>query len=281
MCGTDSPGIDRLATWLRTTLLVAIWSTLVGGVSLLVARRLGGSLDAPLATGDLFAVGWSFSAMAILLRSWPAEGASSSRLFRSTLGSWAPWFLAVLGAAAVSLPNSPTAGLVLLWGMLLAAGATATRFGGLARLPSRLPRLFRRGSLPIAPSRRSPANLDHAGFKFPAGRPAPSQILVRFERADHDIIRGRVRAIVPAGRRTASTHVAFCPPFLESPRVEIHSRAPAASARIEAGQVLPHGARFDVRLSRPSPGESKVSIEFSAKGMLPTARPQQPSEREN
>jgi hypothetical protein len=66
-----------------------------------------------------------------------------------------------------------------------------------------------------------------------------------------------------AGERSASVHLAFCPPFARAPRVElVQSDGPAA--RIKTVQVLPYGARFDLGFSAPAAEGDAVLLQFSA-----------------
>ena len=78
-----------------------------------------------------------------------------------------------------------------------------------------------------------------------------------------ELLRGWLRVPLVPGQRSASVHVAFCPPFGRAPRVEVEQRA-GPSARIKSAQLLPHGARFDLKLAQPSESAGFILVEFSA-----------------
>jgi hypothetical protein len=75
---------------------------------------------------------------------------------------------------------------------------------------------------------------------------------------------GWLRLPLEAGQRSGNLHVAFCPPFAEPPEVHFEqSGGPAGS--IKAGQVLPYGARLEVKLAAPAQQPESVLVRFSAK----------------
>jgi hypothetical protein len=78
-----------------------------------------------------------------------------------------------------------------------------------------------------------------------------------------ETLRGWLRAAVAPGQRSASVHVAFCPPFPRTPRVLVEQRE-GPPTRIKTVQVLPHGARFDLKLAQPSESAAHIVLEFSA-----------------
>ena len=62
---------------------------------------------------------------------------------------------------------------------------------------------------------------------------------------------GWLRMPLAAGQRTGSLHVAFCPAFGQAPQVEVEPVC-GPDCRIKAAQVLPYGARLDVKLDEPA-----------------------------
>jgi hypothetical protein len=72
------------------------------------------------------------------------------------------------------------------------------------------------------------------------------QQFVRRRSARGDELAGRIRVEFPLGAKHAVTHLAFCPPFARTPRIELGPAADApASATVT--QVFPHGARIEVK----------------------------------
>ena len=69
--------------------------------------------------------------------------------------------------------------------------------------------------------------------------------------------------MLAAGQRTASVHIAFCPPFAQTPEVSAEQTA-GPPARLKTVQVLPYGARFDLKLAAACPESADVLLEFIA-----------------
>ena len=78
-----------------------------------------------------------------------------------------------------------------------------------------------------------------------------------------EIITGWVKTEFQPGERTAVLHVAFCPPLLQAPQVQIEQLSGPA-ARIKVGQVLPQGARFEIRLNTSGTQAETLMLEFVA-----------------
>ena len=79
-----------------------------------------------------------------------------------------------------------------------------------------------------------------------------------------DTCYGWLRATFEAGQRTESIHVAFCPPFLQTPKMHVE-QLDGPTTRIKVAQLLPYGARLELRLAEAS-GNAVVEaiIGFSA-----------------
>ena len=65
------------------------------------------------------------------------------------------------------------------------------------------------------------------------------------------------------GQRSGSLHVAFCPSFEQEPQVEAEPVC-GPDCRIKAAQVLPYGARLDVKLDEPAAQDASVLVWFFA-----------------
>jgi hypothetical protein len=74
---------------------------------------------------------------------------------------------------------------------------------------------------------------------------------------------GWLRMRLSAGQRTGSLHVAFCPSFDEAPQVQAEAVS-GPGCRIKAAQVLPYGARLDVKLDEPAAEDESVLVWFHA-----------------
>ena len=90
-------------------------------------------------------------------------------------------------------------------------------------------------------------------------------VLQRFERSISptmgEIIHGTCRARFAVGQRQESVHLAFCPPLKNQPVVEVETvDGPAATVKVAL--LVPHGARFDIRLDESPEEQGDVVIEF-------------------
>ncbi len=101
-----------------------------------------------------------------------------------------------------------------------------------------------------------------AGERLTAEEQLVQQLTRTTTAAGADVLRATLYASFPPGSRTASVHVAFCPPFASLPHAEFH-QASGPAARIKLAQLLAHGARFDVKLSSPAAESQTVCIELT------------------
>jgi hypothetical protein len=69
------------------------------------------------------------------------------------------------------------------------------------------------------------------------------------------------------GQRTIILHLAFCPPFAQTPEIEFEQESGPA-ARIKLGQSLPYGARLDVKLQSPADDSTTLAIRLLATARL-------------
>ena len=96
-----------------------------------------------------------------------------------------------------------------------------------------------------------------------------TQQLVRSRSADgSEILSGWVRVSLAAGQRTASVHVAFCPPFARTPILTVDQIA-GPPGRVKTIQLLPYGTRFDLKLPQSNEKPSSVLLQFSAQSKPP------------
>lgn|GEM_PF-1191157 len=79
-----------------------------------------------------------------------------------------------------------------------------------------------------------------------------------------ETLRAWVRVPLVAGQRNASVHLAFCPPFDGKPTLEIVQRS-GPEARIKVVQLLPLGAKLDVKLPQVASLDGCVVLEVLAK----------------
>lgn len=97
-----------------------------------------------------------------------------------------------------------------------------------------------------------------------------TQHVTRSLAAGTDSYSGWLRVPFAAGQRTGQGHLAFCPPFSQTPQVEFY-QADGPEGQIKLGEVLPHGCRFDLRLMQPAEDATSLAIEFVASAPAPAA----------
>ena len=117
------------------------------------------------------------------------------------------------------------------------------------------------------PEKTAAAEVHPAG-----GRPATAaescpghllQRLERYERADGaDCLRGQLRLTLPAGSRSAHGHVGFCPPFAETPAVQVSTDHDGVEAVVSATEVLPWGVRVECRLDEPAEEAVEIPVDL-------------------
>ncbi|HWC88193.1 MAG TPA: hypothetical protein VG433_01000 [Pirellulales bacterium] len=233
--GPSAPWPAGLLAGLKLCLL----GSLILAAAVLMERRLGGDMAAPLGAGWLAAVAAAAVLVAHLARrcdSFRSATEPNSAAPPITATSWSSTCACIVLAGALSLPGSSPAGLAALWGIVLVGE------GGwwLSRL--RLP--------------HSPADRDIAEAPW---------IVQQARRDRHGDGRERVvgwmRVDLPAGQRVAQAHVAFCPPLEQTPAIELRQTSGPA-ARLKLGQALAYGARFELKL--PEPGPASIVLEYTA-----------------
>ncbi len=76
-----------------------------------------------------------------------------------------------------------------------------------------------------------------------------------------DVLQGTLHVTFAHEQRQESVHVAFCPPFRATPQLDFET-GDGPDVQIKLGQLLPYGARFDLKLAAPGP--ASVTVEFTA-----------------
>jgi hypothetical protein len=90
------------------------------------------------------------------------------------------------------------------------------------------------------------------------------QITRRLNEDGVEELAGWLRLTFAAGQRTGSAHVAFCPPLAVAPQVTVE-QIEGPEARIKTAQLLPYGARFDLKLAAAADEDTSVLLQFTAR----------------
>ena len=291
--GSVSGRLDRPVADLQHCSVGTLVGLLAAAALVLVWRRLAGALASPLPSSAMLLVGLTSAGAAACVRfPWkhaPRPGGHSGRLDRSQALRWlaltSPSISLLAIGAALTLPGTPVGGLLVFWAVL-----------GVEELYTWRPRLGRhRRSRPTAlsaslsaaiavpapstsktdsalPAELAAAAATAAAFQPPTVELPPVvpalevlQQLTRRHAADgSEDLSGWLRMPFAPGQRTASLHVAFCPPFARTPEVSAQ-QLDGPAVRIKTGQLLPYGVRLDLKLASAADSAADVLLRFSAR----------------
>lgn len=271
-----STTFDKLPAWKPwpESLVRSAAAGLVGLLTLAAVlvswRRLDGGLSRPLELPGLVLVAVGVAVLA-------AAGRAACRYPVSTRTpgrrDWVPAVTVSAAVVAVGLavgvPGTSTAGLVLLW-TILAAEELGAWLGSFLRRRGQNPDLKpagcgRRDVVQDAKFPTPTAQLPTPNSQLPT--PPDADVLQQLTRSraagGGETLAGWLRVGLSAGQRSTSVHVAFCPPFARTPKVAIQ-QLDGPTARIKTVQLLPYGARFDIKLSTVSEAAESMLLQFSA-----------------
>lgn len=241
----------RVRSWPQ---LAWVPSAILLGISLLlVARRLSGALDQPLPAGLLLLTIAVASLTAwVSIRVFDANPHARWAIFGISAGA-----LALLGAA-LSLPGTSGQLLGTLWtSIVVVIGLLATDV---------VPR-----------KRRTNVRAADASAGQTGEVEEPSSIewqrLSRLRTdAGEDRLEGWVRLECAPGQRSDVVHLAFCPPFGQTPVLGVQCGS-GPSARFKVTQLLPYAARIEVKLDALPQEPVSVMVLFTATSPAPLNNP--------
>jgi hypothetical protein len=236
-------------------------------VLVLIARRLAGALVEPLPLA-----GWLSIALVVALwlrwfDGWLAEkpAAPAERWLASV---WLAPVMALVAALVLWLPGTRVIAPISFIAIVALGGAGSNLLGRLlarpASRPARIPISLGDDTSPTDLSEsHSDAEVDEESEVGSSLAPAIIQQLVRRrEPGETESLRGSLRTEFAVGQRTASAHVAICPPFESAPRCQAAVAAgPAAEVRVAT--ALPFGVRFEIKLAQAAIEPGSVVVEFA------------------
>jgi len=176
----------------------------------------------------------------------------------------------ITGGVTLSLPGTSVGALAGLW-LIVAITEAAGWWLGPRTIPlhdrhqSAAPRS--RGSLPLnersSGQRQSgSAPLDRNSSISADPLATEEQRLVRGKDAGGaECVQGWVSAAFLPGQKTATVHVAFCPPLSAVPGLELR-QVDGPAARLRTVQALVYGARLEVKLAAPAEKAESVRVAF-------------------
>jgi hypothetical protein len=260
--------------------------------AMLAARRLSGSIERlPGPVGLLAVCGTGILLIAISDAAARITRTSRASCSRSgpggRLATYASRIGLVIALAAVAAPSFgppdaagrlPSGRAATLAAVVAAAFAVLGPFAA-GRLGTAI-RDRRQARADPSPAAARVVKAAHAGDDADArandeADPLPGRLLQRFERYalpdQSDCLRGRLSLTVPAGARAAHGHVGFCPPFAETPAVDVTTDCDSIEAMVSAAEILPWGVRVECRLDEPAEEAFEIPVDLVARS--PAVRP--------
>lgn len=253
---------------------------LLGLVAVLIGwRRLAGALDEPLPPLPLLLTGALLAVAGVGVRlAWQSTRQRDCRR-QANLSMWLSCSACLLAiAVAVSLPRDDWWVAAGFWALLVIEETWAWRPAVWRRTRRDAPATP--APPPDPPRTASPEVLSPEPPVQPPVEPQPDppaatpvatpaegvlQQLTRSRAADgSERLSGWLRAPFLAGQRTASVHVAFCPPFAAIPELSVKQIA-GPPARVKTAQLLPQGVRLDLKLASSAEEPHDVALQFSAR----------------
>jgi hypothetical protein len=258
----NPPLVDRISLRLANLFGAILVVALAIAALVLAARRAAGGLSEPLPSISIISTGL----IAAIAAAGSRRLAGSPNRAAAALVRWLPGLALVALAIAISLPGSSPAGLAFLWIAIVVEEIWTWRQSRAIRA-AMLPTARRSSSTPpdapplhdLKPAQPSPPNMQP---------PAPTsdvvQQLVRTRSAAGlDRMQGWLKTEFEPTERNATLHVAFCPPFDETPRLTV-LQVSGPAARVKPVQLLPYGVRLEVKRLLAGHDPATVVLEFSA-----------------
>jgi hypothetical protein len=233
---------------------------------LICVRRISGALSEPLPTAVFLSVGGLLSLSAVVFRAaFPLANWRGSRMALYA-NRGVPSVVLALWAVGLSLHETSSGGLFGLWGLLVAEETWSWgRLWQYESAPKEPNGVAERPSLAASQSDRSRAGAMVLGEEDEDIEDISQQVVRRRQPDGSETIEGWVRSEFLQGQRNGAAHIAICPPLDRVPQC-FAEQMDGPAAQIKIGQVLPYGARFEIKLDTPAERATSVIVEFSIHG---------------
>lgn len=265
---------------------------LCGVALLLAARRVAGAMQPPADGSLLVLVGAILALAGAVLRCgwfWPFEETRRDRydhsilfLFRMSLARCdrydrailcAPTVPLVIIATTLTFSETPVWITLTMWFLVLGGEAVSLHLTPGVRI-SFHPQAAGRGETTVPPSSDQDLPIRVADVGASAVRAHDSElaelapeVLQAFTRSQlpdgSDIMQGRLRGHFQPDQRSISLHLAFCPPLAAVPVLNVE-QLEGPDVSVKQVQVLPYGARLDLRRKSNIQESSTVLLEVHA-----------------
>ena len=233
--------------------------------AVLLLRHRAGMFQQPVPAAGLVAVGVLLTLLFAWFHGIQWEQFTQSRLTVVHCLEWClPLLLSTLVTLSISLPGSSPAALAVMWSLLGTSEASWTTAMLIARRRQQTDTLT--PSLPTADlSTDNQLELNDSLEESLESPPAEliQQMTRRLRTDGGESISISTQASFAAEQRTATVHLAFCPPLEEPPAIECH-QLDGPPCRIKTAEAQVYGARFEVRLQDRWPDPSQVQFQVEA-----------------
>jgi hypothetical protein len=228
---------------------------------LLFWRRTAGAICEPLPSAGILVAGVCLAVVAAAAH-W-AERQFAPRNRRALFCETALSLSLLAVALSLSLPGTSLASLIVFWLiLLLEEGFAWFRRTGFQPVSTECNTVLLESKKKIQPA----APLSLPDVESPDSIP-PEEVTQQFTRSTAadgtEELAGWLRIPFVAGQRSGSVHVAFCPPFARTPELSVE-QLDGPEARLKTAQILPYGARVDLKLHTPAETSSSVVLHFAA-----------------
>jgi hypothetical protein len=232
---------------------------LIAAATVVTARRMAGALQTPLEPVSLLTTGALTAAAAVVVRLGWLLPRSANRISRVDIAVMAVTSIAAAAlCGGVCSPRDTPSNIALLPRVIIVIEESLMWLWFFAK--SQRPSFS-----PVKASLRSPLCGTKTPDPFVSLSAEVTQQLTRSETADGATeVCGRLRLPFAPRQRTGSIHVAFCPPLPVTPELRVE-QIEGPEARIKTAQLLPYGARFDLKLAAASEEPTAVLLQFTAR----------------
>jgi len=249
--------LAELARWSAGTLA----AFLLLGAGTLWCRRAASALQQPLDWPSLVLLGAMSGVAGVAARLLARR---SSRIGASGVFEWVVSLGLLAWGSALSLAGTSPGALAAFWTVLAGEECWAWR-----RVLGRLRLRSRPGTARAVESVVGPGGAPPRGPGSDTRLPPPGDVVQEFVRVRQpdgsEQLTGWLRVSVSPGQRTATVHLAFCPAFGRTPKMVVAQRE-GPTARVKESQLLPHGARLDVKLAQAADAPASVLLEVGVHG---------------
>jgi len=221
----------------------ALRSVLAALSLILFVRHLAGALTESLPLSGLIALAIAVALLVAAIRF--VERRETSGWHQLQL--WLPCVLVVILTISVSVPGSSILGLASLWAIVLADVS-----------------FLAAGRTSSATQPRTSDNATAASSTESATIDLRQHLTRGLDANGVDLLEGELHIPFADSQRAAQFDVAFCPPFDDVPEFDFE-QVDGPEARIDVAQLLPHGARLELKLSQPGP--ARVTVAISARSV--------------